>query len=101
MNNSIVKFAFKDAVSMTEVEETLRLALLAVQSLHGHDRLCLETHVQLDHAGQTCLIDTTAEVGRTLMLIFAGYVRREFGVGSVQMERSVQSAETSIAGAVA
>ncbi len=79
MDRSTVKFAFNDSVSMPEVEATLRLALLAVESLHGEDRLRLETRTKVDRARHACLVDTTTEVGRTLAAIFGGYVRREFG----------------------
>lgn len=90
MSHSMVKFAFKDSVSMPEVEATLRLALLAVQSLHGEDRLRLEAHVQVNHTRHLCLIDTAPEVGQTLAVIFAGYVRREFGEDAVLIEREAQ-----------
>lgn len=90
MNHSTAHFAFDESVPMPEVEETLRLALLAAQSLHGEDRLRLEAHVQVDHLRHQCLVDTSAEVGRTLALIFAGYVRREFGSEAVRVERDVQ-----------
>lgn len=92
MDNSMVKFAFQNSVSMPEVEATLRLALLAVQSLHGEDRLRMEAHVNIDHARHTCLIDTAPEVGQTLAVIFAGYVRREFGEEAVRIEREAQPA---------
>lgn len=86
MIGSLVRFSFNDSISMSEVEATLRLALLAVQSLHGEDRLRLEAHVSLDHGQRLCFVDTTAEVGRTLALIFAGYVRREFGEAAYDMQ---------------
>jgi hypothetical protein len=79
MDRSTVKFAFKDSVPMPEVEATLRLALLAAESLHGEDRVRIETRARLDRGGRACVIDTATEVGRTLAAIFGGYVRREFG----------------------
>lgn len=100
MDNSIVKFAFKDSVPMTEVEATLRLALLAVQSLHGEDRLRMEAHVNIDHARHTCLIDTAPEVGQTLAVIFAGYARREFGEEAIVIQTKMAAA-SDLAGSVA
>jgi hypothetical protein len=91
MDRSTVKFAFNDSVSMPEVEATLRLALLAAESLHGEDRLRLETRTKIDRARHACLVDTTTEVGRTLAAIFGGYVRREFGEEAVQIANGSSS----------
>jgi len=86
MIGSRVRFDFNKSIPMSEVEATLRLALLAVQSLHGEDRLRLEAHVSMNHSRRMCFVDTTTEVGRTLALIFAGYIRREFGDAAYGMQ---------------
>ena len=93
MDRSTVKFMFKDSVPMMEVEATLRLALLAVESLHGEDRLRLETPAQVDRARRACLVDTTTEVGRTLATVFGGYIRREFGADAFKIEQLPQAVE--------
>jgi hypothetical protein len=74
-------------VPMDEVENTLRLARLAVESLHGEDRVAIETVATIDHASRSCLIDTTVDTGRALAVVFAGYVRREFGNAAVRVQR--------------
>jgi len=92
MNRSTVKFAFNDSVSMPEVEATLRLALLAVESLHGEGRLRLETRAKIDHVRRACFVDTTTDVGRTLAAIFGGYVRREFGEEAIGIQSTLAGA---------
>lgn len=101
MNRSIVRFAFDMSAPMSEVETTLRLALLAVESLHGEDRVRLDAKFAIDRAARVCVIDAACEVGRTLVLIFGGYARREFGEGAVRMERASPPRKDMIAGAVA
>ncbi len=101
MNHSAVRFAFDSSVPMTEVEATLRLALLAVESLHGEDRVRLDARVSVDRATRACVIHLASEVGRALALVFGGYVRREFGDGAVQIERPVAAATGNVAGAIA
>lgn len=86
MMNTLAKFRFHDAVSMDEVHATLRLAVLAIQSVHGEERVRLEAPIQVDAQARTCVIDATRRVGRTLALVFAGYVRREFGGHMVHFE---------------
>jgi hypothetical protein len=88
MSQTVVQFTFDRSVSMDEVDGTLRLALLAVESLHGEDRVRLEAKFILERAKRSCSVDASSDVGRTLALIFGGYLRREFGNDAVKMRRS-------------
>lgn len=88
MRDKFVKFKFDKAASMNEVEQTLRLACLATESLHGPDRVRLEAKFTVNRQKRNCLIDAASEVGKTLALIFGGYVRCEFGDSAVTMERA-------------
>lgn len=101
MDCATVTFVFKDSVPMPEVEATLRLAILAVESLHGEDRVRLDAKFNIDRAAHTCVIEAACEVGRALALIFARYVRREFGEEAVRMQRAGPPAKVKVAGATA
>ena len=98
MAHETVCFSFDASVPMAEGEATLRLALLAVECLHGEDRVHLEARATIDRAARTCIIDLTAEVGRTLALVFGGYVRREFGRDAVDLVRVPVSGARALAG---
>ena len=89
MANQMTVFRFKRPVAMREVEATLLLSRLAVASLHGDDRVRLQAQMKVDRAGRTCEIDTSSPVGQDLALIFAGFVRREFGDGAVDLFRAL------------
>jgi hypothetical protein len=89
MSQPTVTFSFASDVPMSEVEATLRLAVLAVESLHGADRVHLELRVRVERAARRFVIDTSTEVGRSLSVIFSGYSRREFGPGSVAVEHGL------------
>lgn len=78
MRSAIIKFCFDKRVDMGDVDATLRLALIAVESLHGEDRVRLEARKRLDQRAREVLIDSSTAVGRDLAAIFGGYVRREF-----------------------
>lgn len=80
-----VTFTFGVEVSMEEVDGTLRLSLMAAESLHGADRVRLEASMHLDPLHRTCAIATHTPVGRSLAVIFLGYLRREFGEGAVDL----------------
>ena len=88
-----VRLAFDPAVSMTEVVGTLELARLAAESIHGVERVVLEAAWSIDRDARTVAIDTTTRAGRTLALVFLGYVRREFGGRAVQVARGTGVAQ--------
>jgi len=90
LTNSI-RFDFGCGVPMRDAEGTLRLALLAVESLVGADRVRLEAHFSIDREGRCIVIDTTAKPGRLLALVFSGYARREFGCNAVAVEHLCMS----------
>jgi hypothetical protein len=81
-------FEFGPAVPMDEVEGTFRLALLAVETLYGSDRVTIEAVYRVDVAARTIEVDRSTDAGATLTLIFAGYARREYGTGSVKLKRT-------------
>ncbi|MDX1967886.1 MAG: hypothetical protein SFV23_11990 [Planctomycetaceae bacterium] len=90
-----VHYMFTPEVPLEEVDATLRLALLAAQSLHGCDRVGLEAQYRWERADRTCVIDGGTAVGRDLNCLFAGFIRREFGAKAFQVDR-VESATTKI-----
>ncbi|MCC7409802.1 MAG: hypothetical protein IT442_17180, partial [Phycisphaeraceae bacterium] len=98
MTHSRVTFTFRDSVPMAEVESTLRLAVLAVESLHGEDRVRLETQAKVDRQARVCVIDTSLDVGRTLATVFGGFVRREFGEEAVDIQLPRESVGSTVGG---
>jgi hypothetical protein len=74
-----VQLRFDPSVAMAEVEDTLELARLAAESLLGPERVQLDAQWDFDVDGHTVDIGTSSEVGRTLAIVFLGFVKREFG----------------------
>jgi len=85
MTHKTVHFTFGRRIPIREIKGTLHLARLATESLHGIERVRLEASYGIDGSTRVVEIDRSTEVGRTLAIIFAGYVRREFGDGAVVM----------------
>ena len=75
----ILRFSFDGSVPAHEVENTLLLAVLAAEGLHGPSRVRLETQYCFDAEKRTCVIDVGSEVGRDVSNILAGFAIREFG----------------------
>jgi hypothetical protein len=74
-----VQIHFDTSVAMDEVQATLELARLAVEALYGPEHLELDGSWDMDLAARTVAIDTSTSIGRTLAIIFLGFVKREFG----------------------
>jgi hypothetical protein len=86
MTATATQFVFDRHVPLKDLEGTLRLAQLAAESLHGQDRMELETSCSVDRNRRCVSIQTSSDVGRTLAVVFLGYARREFGPEAVSVD---------------
>lgn len=78
MQTTAFQYEFDTTVPMEEVESSLLLAVLAVESLHGETQVQLHASHSIDLAKRSCVINVVNEVGRDLNHLFAGFLRREF-----------------------
>ena len=72
-------YTFKTTIPAGDVEETLLLAVLAAEGLHGQSEVRLEAAYDFDHEQHACVIDCGSEVGRDICRMFTGFALREFG----------------------
>ena len=93
-----VEIEFDRRVAMSDIADTLQLARLATECLHGVESVELDAGASLDLRTRRVSISTTAPSGHTLALIFLGYARREFGGAAVRVRRAAPAAG-QIAGA--
>jgi hypothetical protein len=82
-----VQFTFSPAVVIEEVQGTLALAVMALESLYGPDRVVLDATYRLDPQTRTLDVDRANDVGATFALILLGFLRREFGPDAFRMRR--------------
>jgi hypothetical protein len=94
MTDRAIIFTFAANVPMTEVEQTLKLSLIAAEAVYGAMRVQLQASHTIDLEQHTCVIDDSSSVGEALSLLFAGYVLREFGSSNIQIARQAQGAAT-------
>ncbi|MEA5087809.1 hypothetical protein [Solidesulfovibrio sp.] len=81
----MLRFTFSKQVDMACVEDTLVLAVLAAESIHGRTDIRLDACFRLQPG--TCSIDDGTPVGRTIARVFTGYLAREFGEGAFTIVR--------------
>lgn len=87
MTKRLYRYTFSAEVPTEEVEATLVLAVMATDSLHGEAQTRLDAAHYLDPAMRACVIDAGTPVGRDLNRLFIGFVSREFGPDSFDVER--------------
>ena len=73
----MIKFHFAEHVDMAGVEDSLFLAALAAESIHGRSDIRLDACFQ--RKGRVCAIEDDKAVGRTIAQVFTGFLAREFG----------------------
>jgi len=87
MTREVHRYTFDDTVPAEELEQTLLLSILAVESLHGESRVRLDGRYCLNARARECTIDASTVVGRDLNRIFVGFLCREFGPTSFRVRR--------------
>ena len=95
MNRNLYRYAFTANTPMDDVEESLLLAVLAAECLHGRARVRLEAAFCLDSEKRSCVVDATSEVGGAIARIFTGFLSRQFGEEAYEVERVNQDRPSS------
>lgn len=87
MITNVYQYTLGSNVSMQEVQDSLTLAILAIECLHGAAQARLELSHEFDPKQRTCVIDAATRIGRDLNRLFTGFLQREFGADSFSVER--------------
>ena len=87
MTQDIYRYRFGESMVLHEAEESLLLAVLAVESLYGRSPVRLDAAFCLDREKRSCVVDAGSEVGRAIARIFTGFLTRQFGEEAFRVER--------------
>jgi hypothetical protein len=87
MHDELYRFRFHRNCPAREVEETLRLAVLGAECLHGTSRVRLDASYCSDPEKNVCVIDAGTDVGRDIVRLFTGFAIREFGEEAFSVRR--------------
>lgn len=87
MQREIFRYVFADSIDMSDVESSLLLSLIALESLHGESQVRLEASHAMDANRRTCVIDSQTDVGRDLNKLFVGFIRHDLGEDCFRVER--------------
>ena len=87
MNRELYRYNFNAKVPLQDVEDSLLLAVLATESLHGRALVRLDASFCLDAGKRSCVVDAATDVGLAIARIFTGFLTREFGEEAFQVQR--------------
>src|SRR4051794_5958965 len=82
-----VRYEFRDGIDFAEVEDTLYLAMLGAESIHGEVPARLEAGCIVDRPARACVRACSGPAGRDLNSLFCGYLRKEFGPSAFRIQR--------------
>lgn len=82
-----IQYRFRPDVRLVDARETLELAVIACQALHGEPAVRLNAEWQFDEIARRCVISGAGKECHDLNLIFAGLMIREFGPKSFRARR--------------
>lgn len=86
-SQSTYRIVFQRDLPVEAVEDTLMMAVMAVECLVGRPALKLEASFRLDKKLHTCTVDASTPAGQHIARVFVGLMAREFGEGSFTVER--------------
>ena len=87
MNRELYRYHFAATVPLRDVENSLLLAVLATECLHGRSLVRLDASFCLENDKRACVVDAATEVGLAIARIFTGFITREFGEKAFKVER--------------
>ena len=87
MQSEIYRYRFDKSLPINEVEESLMLAVLAAESIHGRSAVRLASAFCLDSEKRSCVVDGGTEVGHHIASIFTGFLGKQYGDEAFKVER--------------
>ena len=87
MPKNFYHFRLDSDIPIEEIENTLMLALVAVNSLHGVTRVRLDCQFVLDKKRRHVLVDGNTPVGRCFARILAGFADYAYGETGFRFRR--------------
>ena len=87
MSQDVYRYSFDEKTSLSEVRDSLMLAVLSAEGIHGRAKVRLDAAFYLDEKKRACVVDAATPVGQTVAQIFTGLLTREFGEDAFTVER--------------
>jgi hypothetical protein len=87
MAKRIYRYEFAASAAIADVESSILLAEMAIESIHGESDSELDLGYFLHRQKRQLIVDATTEVGRNFNRLLVGFFRREFVGNDYSVER--------------
>jgi hypothetical protein len=90
MDKESYRYSFTPEADMGQVEDTLLLATMAAEGLHGRSRIQLDAAFRCDAKDRMAFVDATTEVGNAIARIFTALLSTTIGEPAFSVERTAR-----------
>lgn len=101
MTTNIYRFEIDKGVLLEDVQESLQLAIVALQGIYGDARVRVDATWHVDESRRLITIDSSTDIGSILVCIFTEFLLREFGDDAFDVRRIQQNASKQAKGKAA
>jgi len=92
MDRLVYKYEFAKYVPINDIEDTLMVAALAAEALHGRAAMKLDASFRLNKKARVCVIDAETPVGCDIARIFTTFIVKGYGEPALSVERTEERA---------
>lgn len=91
MNRIVYKIEFAKKLPMGTVDYHLITAVIAAESLHGRSAVRLDAVARLNTRKRVVTVDAETQVGVDIAKMFIGFLSRDFGERSFQVNKTEEN----------
>lgn len=88
MDRLVYRYNFAKHIPISDVEDSLMIAALAAEALHGRAAMKLDASFYLSKKTRTCVIDAETPVGCDIARILTTFITKGYGERAFTVERT-------------
>jgi hypothetical protein len=88
MDRLVYRYTFSKHIPVDDLEDSLMIAALAAEALHGRAAMKLDAYFCLDKKARTCVVDAETQIGSDIAKILSTFVTKGYGESSFKVERA-------------
>ena len=86
MNRLVYKFNFSKDIPVDDIEDSLMVAALAAEALHGRAAMKIDLMFQFNKKSRICVVDAETQVGCDIARILTTFITKGYGESSFDVE---------------
>ncbi len=88
MESKIYTYQFDKSLSVNAIKETLLLAVIGAEGIHGATQLKLDNPIKFEKQGRLVTLDASTNIGKAIARIFTNLLQRQFPENNFQVSRT-------------